>query len=179
MEPQKYFEDKIKALQDQLMISSDLAFLLLRKYHWNESEASQKWLSSPTEVAKSLNISIENQEIPNDYTLLSKELKEDKCPICLVKFPLIQLYCGYIICQNCFIKNITAFIDSENHQSWPNFLYYDQNQKFCNSLCIPSDISKFIKDDQILSQLKKYFLQQEIFNLEKVRLCHNCNLLIT
>lgn len=88
MEPQKYFEDKIKALQDQLMISSDLAFLLLRKYHWNESEASQKWLSSPTEVVKSLN------------TLLSKKLKEDKCPICLEKFPLIQLYCGHIICQN-------------------------------------------------------------------------------
>lgn len=180
MEPHSYFENKIKKLQNQLQISSDLAFLLLINYNWDEKEASQKWNSSPIDVAKLLNIPIGNDGQLNEHSLLSKELKDvEECPICSSELPLIQFYCGHKICKKCFIREFSFYVECENYIFWPNCGCRTQNESSCYALCIPSDVNKYIQDEQLLTKIKKRFLNDSMYHLTKARLCPNCNLVIT
>lgn len=171
-DPKEYFETRIKSLQEKINISHDLAILLLNKFKWDEQLIIKEMTNSPKEFLQQVGIDLGSDSFPTiESPISAKNCGTGECPICCEEISLIQLYCGNKLCEDCFIEEIQSQLKANvlpTIRVRPDYLPI-----------LPSDVEKYVKDQNMLDKYYKLLVYSFTLNCNDIRLCHECNLILT
>lgn len=184
-----FFNLQINNIQTKLDISSDLAYLLLKKFEWNEEDVISIWSKDQSGILRSLNI--DTDTITCKENLRLKQIENGLCPICNQNQPLYQLYCKHSACIECWKNNILNHLKSHkiarciHNQSKPcNSILFSQNVQSLFDEQIHQNYVKVILDDFIDSNPNIYRCNSRICNEIILKdeslpcnlgLCRKCN----
>ncbi|KAK8854387.1 hypothetical protein M9Y10_016949 [Tritrichomonas musculus] len=176
--PQKFFDDQINKLSDDLTISYDLSYLLLKNNGWSSSATTNAWILNQKDILNSLHIKLGSPNFPKiNSPITACPCGIGSCPLCLDDKELLKLYCGHTICRDCLASEITTLIDSNK---LPICREQDEkSRKQCCSEIVPSDIYSFITDQKILDRYHQIRLKSECENSPEAKICSVCKSLIT
>lgn len=189
LDPQSYFEKIIQKTMNILSISHDITYLLLKKFQWKEGILIQHWLSEQDKILNSLKIHIGSEMIPTLKSPLKiRNSSIGECPICYSEEPLLELYCGHKICQDCFKEEIKSQI-LENKLPVCRQMHNDENKgdnyHLCSAEIMYEDVKELLlntcKDTKLFEKYSQIFLNGEIYVDPLTKYCTNqyCNYIIT
>ena len=163
----------IKKISDTLYISNDLAYLLLRHFDWNSENLIETW----TENEDNVELLLEKLKVPKEMQRENLRLKyvgKGECDVCFNDdCELFQLYCGHILCENCWREEIKTQLDQGNSSV---LCRIDQ----CNSEIMLEDVAKLCGKEKADS-FKRFILEDQIMRDNKLVHCPglNCDQILT
>ncbi|KAK8890318.1 hypothetical protein M9Y10_035091 [Tritrichomonas musculus] len=169
--PRSYFLKILYRFKKPLFLSNDIAYLVLKKFGWNDRQASTNWLENQDSILKSLRLKIKSEMVPDLQSQLQiTNCGTGKCPICHKEKELLQLYCGHKICQNCLDSEIKLKLEQNKlpfcHQKTTD------DKTDCNS----EIIIKSLNDPQLFQKYKDTLLFDKLNNNSiNVKSCPNKN----
>lgn len=170
---EKRQQKQIDQVSTTLYISKDLAYLLLKKFNWNSDRLMANWLENP-EVKKNLLESFHVTESMVRDPLTFKDLGPGECEVCYNdEDNLYQLYCGHILCSDCWKGEMEAQIS----QGVSSIVCRIDD---CYAEIMLSDVAKFCGEEQA-NAYKKFILEDQISRDNKLIHCSgvNCNQVLT
>lgn len=159
--PSHFFKQILTYVSTTLCISTDISYLLLKKYGWNKDQSLSNWFSQQDQILKEIGIK-PTKKLPDSLEV--KECGEGKCPLCGKNGNLYQLYCGHKICKKCLDAEVETQIGKGKLPLC--------RQKNCNS----EIIIKSSMYPQLFEQYKEALLRDKLENNSiDIRPCPNPN----
>jgi len=155
-EAETKMNDKIKSLQDFLLLNHDSVLLLLLYFNWNEDKLQQTWSDSKTNL-KELS---SRAGIPHTSVLIASSV----CPICAEKLlARLILPCGHQACINC----VRGLICSGSNSGKIVFDCWECSSKITNTI-IKTCLQKQEYDKYRKALMRSYTTESKV-----IRWCPN------